>query len=67
MAQMHQINEDDLATLERTLPQVADAMSAHLDNRTRVQLRQVQAILSRVRWSYGPLTDVENVPGDQVS
>jgi hypothetical protein len=56
---LHQINEDDLAALERTLPQLATALVPVLNNRLRVQLRQVQRILSNVRWSYGPALEVE--------
>ena len=58
---LFQINEDDLAELERTLPQFADALSITLNynSRLRVQFRRVQSILSAVRWNYGPPTEVE--------
>ena len=58
---LFQINEDDLAELERTLPQFADALSITIqyNNRLRAQFRRVQAILSNVRWNYGPPTDVD--------
>ena len=58
------IHEGDLATLERTLPQLADALMPMLDNRLRRQLRQVQGILSSVRWSYGPATNVRTIPAE---
>lgn len=61
---MFQINEDDLADLERTLPAFMDSMMPHLTPLHRTQWRRVQAILSRVRWNYGPPTDVEVIPGD---
>lgn len=61
---MYQIYDDDLATLERTLPQLADALGPTLNNRLRVQLRQVQRILSNVRWDYGPPSEVRIVPLD---
>lgn len=61
---MLQIHEDDLATLERTLPQLADALMSNLDNRLRVQLRQVQQIISNVRWNYGPARHVGEIPAD---
>lgn len=64
MARMLQIHDEDLATLERTLPQFADALMPTLDNRLRVQLRQVQQILSNVRWNYGPPTEVVVLPPD---
>jgi hypothetical protein len=60
----HRIMEGDLATLERTLPQLADAMMPILNNRLRTQLRQVQHILSNVRWQYGPATNVTTIPVD---
>ncbi len=64
MSRLYQIYEDDLAELERTLPQLADAMTPSLDNRLRVQWRRVQTILSNVRWNYGPPTDVEVIEPD---
>ena len=60
---MFQINQDDLATLERTLPQLADALTTPtLNNRLRTQLRQVQRIISDVRWNYGPASSVGVIP-----
>lgn len=61
---LFQITEDDLAELERTLPQFQDVLLPRLDNRLRVQLRRVREILSNVRWNYGPPTDVEIIPCD---
>jgi len=61
MPRLLQITDDDLTDLERTLPQLADALMPVLDNRLRVQLRQVQRILSNVRWNYGPASEVEVV------
>lgn len=59
-----QVNEDDLAEMERTLPSLADLTMATLDNRQRVQWRRVQEILTRIRWNYGPPTDVKIIPAD---
>ena len=59
---LNQINEDDLAALETTLPQIGLALMPILDNRLRTQLRQVQRILSDVRWNYGPPSEVETIP-----
>lgn len=67
MSQIFQIYEEDLADLEHTLPQLADASMPHLTNRQRVQWRRVQEILSRVRWNYGPPTHVEADPPDHPS
>lgn len=61
-----QINEEDLGELEKTLPQLAEAMLPLLNNRLRVQLRRCQSILSNVRWNYGPASEVREVPaGDE--
>lgn len=58
----YQISADDLAELERTLPEIADRLYPSMDNRLRVQLRRVQTILSNVRWNYGPPSEVEVIP-----
>lgn len=58
------ISEEDLVELERTLPQLSLAMMPLLDNRLRTKLRQVQKILSDVRWGYGPASNVGTVSGD---
>lgn len=64
MSRLFHIKEDDLGELERTLPQFAEAMMLILNNRSRAQLRRCQAILSKVRWNYGPATDVEVISAD---
>lgn len=64
MSRLLQIREDDLATLESTLPQFADALYPRMDNRLRAQIRRVQKILADVRWNYGPPRDVELIPAD---
>ena len=58
---MFQIHEADLVCLEHTLPQFADALMPQLTPRLRVQLRTVQEVLSKVRWNYGPPTDVQEI------
>ena len=60
---LFQIKEDDLATLEAQLPRLADSMMVNLTNADRAKWRQVQEILSNVRWNYGPPTDIEVIPG----
>lgn len=59
------ISEDDLETLERALPSLQDAMMGAPDviNRKDVHdhLQMSKAILSNVRWNYGPPTNVEIV------
>lgn len=66
MSKLFQIHEEDLGELERTLPQLAEvlSLSPDLPNRTRVQLRRVQAILSNVRWNYGPPNSMRIVSTD---
>ena len=61
MSKLFDIYEDDLAELERTLPQLGNALTQHLTNRLRMQLRRCQTILSNVRWNYGPPTQVKIV------
>lgn len=64
MPKLFQIHEDDLAALEHTLPEIADAIMPHLNGRLRVQIRRVRDILSNVRWNYGPPDEVDVIPGD---
>lgn len=58
---LFQIYEDDLAELERILPDIESHLMLHLDARQRTQLRRVKDILSNVRWNYGPHDNVEIV------
>jgi hypothetical protein len=59
------INADDLAELERLLPDLMMSAMAHWQPRERTAWRRVQAILAAVRWQYGPPTDVEKIePGE---
>lgn len=64
MGRLLQIHEEDLAELERTLPQFQQAMMGILDGRLRTKIRRVQKILSDVRWNYGPPENVERIPCD---
>jgi hypothetical protein len=63
MSKLFQIYEDDLAELERTLPDVLSHIYPHLDNRLRVQFRRLQTIVQNVRWNYGPPSQVELLGG----
>lgn len=65
MSQLFQIHEEDLAELESTLPKLADRLFDQMDGRTRTQIRRVQNILSNVRWSYGPPSEVGYIPADE--
>lgn len=64
MPSLFQVHEEDLGELERVLPQLAEALSPSLDNRTRMKLRRVQSILSAIRWNYGPHTGTTVIPAD---
>lgn len=67
-SRLFQIYEDDLAELERTLPQILDRCYPMLGakdpgaNRLRVQWRRIIEIVQNVRWNYGPPLDVGIVP-----
>jgi len=56
-----QIAEDDLAELERVLPDICWSNKAELTPTARVRWRRVQEILKNVRWHYGPPEQVERV------
>lgn len=58
---LHQITEDDLATLERSIPLLVPCLMNNMGNRERVLLRQIQEILSSVRWNYGPPSEIEKI------
>lgn len=64
MPNLLQIHEDDLAELEKTLPQLGEALESALTNRVKTQLRRCKLILSNVRWNYGPPSEVERIPTD---
>jgi hypothetical protein len=62
----YRISEDDLAELERLLPELCWQMAPVLENpeaagRVRTQLRRCKTIISNVRWDYGPPEEVERV------
>lgn len=65
---LFQINENDLAELERTLPRLLDHAYPLFTRRHWVRIRFacgasfVQEIVMNVRWNYGPPVDVEVEP-----
>jgi hypothetical protein len=61
---LFQINADDLAQLERDLPLLAQSLMLTMNNSDRAAIRRIKAILSNVRWNYGPPTNVEIVGED---
>lgn len=59
------IVEDDLADLEKILPQWFDRLyREEMTNQERTQMRRVQKILSDIRWNYGPPSDITIIPAD---
>jgi hypothetical protein len=64
MSRLFQVYEDDLAELERIVPDFSSSMMAQLTPRMRTQLRRCKEILSNIRWNYGPHTEVEVIPAD---
>jgi len=62
---LFQLNEDDLATLERDIPAVFDRMYDRMDNAMCVKFRRIQTILTNIRWNYGPPRNVEVIPADE--
>lgn len=64
MSLLYQITEEDLADLERTLPQIMhrDPME---HGRCRVQWARIKAIVSNIRFCYGPHSDIEIIPDEQ--
>jgi len=59
---LHQITEEDLAALERYLPQIMSAtMLSCNEPLTRKQWERVKEIISNVRWNYGPPNQVEQI------
>lgn len=67
---LFQVTEADLCELEKTLPQMQDALFAVLarnngttyGNRIRMMIRRVQRIIVDIRWNYGPPGEVYEIP-----
>lgn len=60
---LFQINEDDLAELERLVPILYDRAAEKMDdNKSRVMVRRVKDIISNVRWNYAPWSNIETLP-----
>lgn len=65
MSKLLQIREEDLAELERILPQIFDQVTMRVTAtpKDRTQFRVVQKILTNVRWNYGPPEEVTEISG----
>ena len=64
MSKLFQISEDDLATLERVVPEFVNAIMVRgggFENKLCVKVRQVKQILSDVRWKYTPPSENETI------
>lgn len=62
MSKLFQITEEDLESLEATLPELQLAMMPLLnDPMLQKRLSMCKKILSDVRWNYGPPTEVGQV------
>lgn len=61
---LFQITEDDLAELERTLPDLLGPSPRFDNNPDRVRIRRVMTIVQSVRWNYGPVSDVTEIQAD---
>ena len=64
MSKLFQIYEENLSELERLLPELGEAFADNLTPRIKTQLRRCKAILSDVRWNYGPPLSIEKVGDD---
>lgn len=51
---LHQINDDDLKTLEECVPQLTERLAERTTNADRAMIRRVKEVLSNVRWNYQP-------------
>ena len=67
MSKLFQIYEENLAELERLLPELGEAFVDSLTPRIKTQLRRCKAILSDVRWNYSPPLIIEKVGDDHNS
>lgn len=65
-SRLFQLHEDDLAELERMLPQVFEALTMRPDATPlqRTWFRRAQTIMTNIRWRYGPPTEVGIIPSD---
>lgn len=61
MSKTFQMYDDDLASLERLLPEICSEIMPHLNNRLRMKFRECKRILTDVRWNYGQPHMVEKV------
>lgn len=63
---LFQITEEDLADLERLVPEAMDRVTMRPDAtpRDRAIFKRLQSIIVNVRWNYGPPENVERIDDD---
>lgn len=63
MSKLFQIHEDDLADLERIVPQWTQSLGFESGSspELRTQIRRIQKIITDVRWNYQPHTEIERI------
>jgi len=66
MTKMFQISEEDLASLETIVPEIMwRASDSCNDPVQRKRFEECKAVLSNVRFGYGPPLHVETIPADE--
>lgn len=67
---LFQINEDDLAELERSMPElcrlVSELPNYNQNHWIKAMIRRVQRVITNVRWDYGPPGEVHTMPADDL-
>lgn len=63
---MFHIHADDLTELEKTVPELADALFTMMTPAIATKIRRVQLILMHVRWKYGPPSHVEKISDEDI-
>lgn len=63
-SRMFQITEEDLADLEKMLPDLMHAHAARVNTAEKVKWRQVIEIIKNVRWCYGPWLECHELKAD---
>lgn len=68
---LFQINEGDLAELERSVPELC-RLATEIEGYNeahwiKAMIRRVQKIVVDVRWDYGPPSEVHSIPDDHAS
>ena len=65
MSKTYSISEEELADLEKTIPDIYESFMAHCKPRDRVMFNRMKKVLSDIRWRGGPHTEVYEIPADE--